>query len=80
MTEFDDLPEFPFDDDDSFQPPEYPKKDEKVVMLCETISPELAEWFSNLNIYDRELIIMDAYLTERVGKLQDRQIEDGGGY
>ena len=44
---------------DEIKPPTPPKK---VIIMFEMISPELADWFLNLDIVDRESIIYDAYI------------------
>jgi len=43
------------------------------IMICEIVSPELADWFLNLNIFDRELILMNAYMDDKLGMIKNGQ-------
>lgn len=39
----------------------------KPLVTTEMVSPELAEWWFNKTVYDREAIIYNAYMKERLG-------------
>lgn len=44
------------------EPPIPPNNYSKIIMFCEMLSPEMAEWFSKLDVYERELIVIEAYM------------------
>ena len=45
-------------------------KEDNILVAFQMISPELAKWFLSLSIYDRELIILDAYTNEVFNKIE----------
>lgn len=47
-----------------------------VLVAFEMVSPELAEYLMDMNIYDRELMVLEYKMTKVLGVDYDRLIND----